>query len=232
MDVVVDVERAGRGCNHKSNRTKYLINNPRKILFAAAVMLIGVVAACSPDQPGTSIAAPATLSQAPTATAVPPTPTALSYVSTGSTGGRTSLRCEQCRAVEVVEVTGPETVVTAEGPFRLYGVFVAPDEENCVAEATDRLAELVSGTLRVEAGSLATDSNGTPIRYLYTDSGDSIDELFISEGLARTSAFDGPHAPWLLITADKARRDRSGCIWENFDRLFPQRTPRASGGIN
>lgn len=132
----------------------------------------------------------------------------------------------------VVEVTGPETVVTTEGPFQLYGVFVAPEEENCVAEATDRLAELVPETVRVEGGTLTTASDGTPIRYFYTDSGDSIDELFITEGLARTSAFDGPHTPWLLITADNARRDRNGCIWENFDRLFPQRTPRPSGGIN
>ncbi len=132
--------------------------------------------------------------------------------------------------MEVLEVTGPETLLTSEGPVRLYGVFVAPEEDNCAAEATARLTELAGTTVRLEDGSQDTDSRGTPIRYVYTESGDSIDELFVSEGIARTSAFEGSHGPWMLITAELARRARAGCIWANYDRLFPQRTPSASGG--
>lgn len=196
------------------------------------ILLIGILAACRSDSEQSASTVPVPGNEAATVTPVP-TPARLSYVDTGVANGGTALRCEECRAVEVTEVIGPETVVTAEGPVRLYGAFVAPEEENCVTEATDRLRELASdGVLLMEEGTLATDSSGTPIRYMYTDSGDSVEELFITEGLARRSAFDGPHAPWLLITADNARRDRSGCIWENFDRMFPQRTPRSSGGIN
>ncbi len=183
------------------------------------------MACSSPSvEPAPTVLAPAST----TPEAIP----ALSYVNTMTAIGQTSLRCEECRAVDVIEVTGPETVVTTEGPYRLYGVFIAPEEENCFVEAEERLGELVTDGVRVEEGTQAADSSGTPIRYMYTATGDSIDELFISEGLARTSAFEGQHSPWLLVTADNARRDRSGCIWENFDRLFPQRTPRASGGIN
>lgn len=160
------------------------------------------------------------------------TPAPNSYVTTEPHDGLTSLRCEECRAVEVVEVIGPETVQTPEGPIRLYGAFVAPEEENCVEQATARLTELVSNAVRLETSTRETDSSGTPIRYMYTESGDSIDEIFVSEGLARSGAFEGIHSPWLLITADKARRDRTGCIWENFDRMFPQRTPRPPGSIN
>ncbi len=162
-----------------------------------------------------------------------PTPivSSLAYVDIEG-AGLTSLRCEECRAVEVTGVTGPDIVETPEGPFRLYGVFVAPEEENCVAESGDRLAELAGDSVRIEAGPLATDSAGTPIRYIFTANGDSIDELLIAEGLARRSSFEGQHNPWLLVTADNARRARSGCIWENFDSMFPGRTPRASGGIN
>lgn len=201
-------------------------------MFAPAILLVMLAAACTSNSPASVATVPAQPTELPTATSLPATPTPLSYVTTDGVNGETSLRCEECRSVEVIDVTGPETISTSEGPIKLYGVFVAPEEENCVVDATARLMQLVSDSVRVEEGSLATDSAGTPIRYLYTDSGDSIDELFITEGLARTSAFAGPHAPWLLITADNARRDRSGCIWDNFDRIFPQRTPRSSGGIS
>lgn len=214
-------------------RTEYLISSQRKLLLLAVILVIGIAAACASKSPEQAVTVPTPPDASPSVAVATSTPTPLSYVTTQPANGqKSSLRCEECRAVEVVEVTGPETVVTADGPVRLYGVFVAPEEENCVSEATDRLAELVGATVRLEEGSLATDSAGTLIRYVYSESGDSIDELFISEGLARTSAFDGAHAPWLLITADKARRARSGCIWGNYDRLFPQRTPRPSGGIN
>ncbi len=132
----------------------------------------------------------------------------------------------------MVEVIGPDTVLTSDGRYRLYGVFVAPEEENCVTEATTRLMQLASGSVRLEAGPVPTDSGGTPIRYMYTQAGDSIDELFISEGIARFSAFDGPHYPWLLITAENARRAGAGCIWENFRQQFPGRTPRPPGAVN
>lgn len=188
------------------------------------VMLALLTVACGSNE---SSAEPVTITPAePTSTP------ALSYVDTSLNGELTSLRCEECRAVEVLEITGPETVLTPEGPIRLYGAFVAPEEENCVEQATVRLAELTQGTVRVEESSQPTDSRGTPIRYMYTESGDSIDEIFVGEGLARSGAFEGTHSPWLLLISDRARKDRAGCIWENFDRMFPQRTPRSSGGVN
>ena len=201
--------------------TSYL--SRRNILVASAAVLAVLIAACS-----SSLRDPEVLE--PTSPAM--RESQKSYVTTDPHDGLTSLRCEECWAVQVVDVIGPETVQTSEGTFRLYGAFVAPEEENCVELATERLTELVTDRVRVESSIRETDSRGTPIRYMYTDSGDSIDEIFVSEGLARSGAFEGVHSPWLLITADKARRDRAGCIWDNFDRLFPQRTPRPSGGIN
>jgi endonuclease YncB( thermonuclease family) len=143
--------------------------------------------------------------------------------------GLSALRCEDCPEVGVVGIIDAETIQTADGPIRLYGVFVSPQEQNCFDEATERLRSLAGMSVRLETGSEDTDSAGTPIRYVYTVEGDSIDEIFIAEALARTSAFDGSHAPWLLITAEKSRQARLGCIWENYDRLFPQRTPSGPG---
>ena len=183
------------------------------ILIACLFATLGLVA-CESDT-------------APTSTAVP-TATSISYVDV-NTDLATFLRCEDCPAVDVIEVLNPETVVTSEGTFRLYGAFVAPEEENCAIEAQERLTELAGQRVRIESSTRATDSSGTPIRYLYTESGDSIDELLVSEGIARQSAFEGSHAPWLLVTADKTRKERIGCIWDNYNRLFPGRTPSASG---
>lgn len=195
----------------------------RRLTGLLYLLTAAVAAACGPG----------TQELRTTSTSSPePSATALSYVTTEPGGHRTSLRCELCMPVEVLDVPGPETVVTPEGPVRLYGAFVAPDEENCAELATYRLRELAGSTVRLEHGTQENDSNGTPVRYIYTAEGDSIDELFIREGLARTSAFEGSHSPWLLVTADNARQARSGCIWENYDRLFPQRTPRSPGAIN
>ncbi len=174
--------------------------------------MLGVVAGCSSDS-ALETATPAE----PTATAAP---ARLSYVDTEPAAGQTSLRCEECTVADVIEVTGPDTLVTSAGTFVLYGAFVAPEEENCVHAAMERLVELAGSTVRLEAGPRATTSAGLPIRYVFTENGDSIDELLITEGLARLSAFEGPHSPWLLLTAEKARLEQTGCIWENVNRLF------------
>jgi endonuclease YncB( thermonuclease family) len=188
------------------------------------VLLTPQMAACASAAVATPEAS-ATVVASPTQ----PAPQRLSYVDTSPVNGLSALRCEDCPVVGVVEVLDAETIHTDDGPVRLYGVFVSPQEQNCFDEATARLRALAGMSVRLEPGSEETDSAGTPIRYVYTSEGDSIDEIFISEGLARTSAFEGPHAPWLLITAENSRQTRSGCIWENYDRLFPHRTPTGPG---
>lgn len=157
------------------------------------------------------------------------TEVSLSYVDITTQSRLTSLRCEKCRTVEVTGVVDAETLQTAEGPVRLYGVFIDPQQQDCTDQGIDRLRELAGSTVRMESGTQMTDSSGTAIRYVYTVEGDSIDELFISEGIARVSVFEGLHSPWLLITADKARRERNGCIWESYDRRFPSRTLQPPG---
>jgi endonuclease YncB( thermonuclease family) len=170
----------------------------------------------------------ATATNSPTASALTSTPS-LSRIVTDPGPGRTALRCEECPQVAVTGVVDAETVQTADGAVRIYGVFVAPEEEQCVAEAEDLLNGLVGSVVRTEEGPVPTDSRGTPIRYLYTAAGDSIDELLVSGGTARVSAFEGKHAPWLLFQANEARVERRGCIWERYEELFPGRAPRQPG---
>lgn len=99
--------------------------------------------------------------------------------------GRSGLRCEDCEPITVVRALSYDTVLTERGPFRLYGAFIAPESELCVAEGTARFTELIGTTVRIEEGSRLFDGQGASVRYLYTEAGDSIDELLISEGIAR-----------------------------------------------
>lgn len=216
-----DPDRSNNGDEHISARVT------QGVVLTLAAMAASLFVACGSNSPSSPALPPASIPAVRS-----PTPVALSYVAAEPHDGLSSLRCEECRAVDVIAVIDAETLETSEGRMRLYGAFVAPQEQNCVDEAAERLRELAGPVVRVEAGAQETDSAGTPVRYIYTGSGDSIDELFISEGLARTSAFDGAHFPWLLLTAEKARRERSGCIWANFNRMFPQRTPKPAGSLN
>ena len=134
--------------------------------------------------------------------------------------GHTALRCEDCEPASVVRVLNFDTVLTERGPFRLYGAFVAPESESCIAASAARLEELVGATVRLEQGTRLLDGQGASVRYIYTEAGDSIDEFLISEGTARLSSFDGPHMPWLLFQADIARIERRGCVWEEYNQLF------------
>ena len=65
----------------------------------------------------------------------------------------------------------------------LYGVNTPERGEKCYKEATARLRELAGGEVRVELGPRSSDRYGRLLYYVYTQDGDSIDEILISEGL-------------------------------------------------
>ena len=49
--------------------------------------------------------------------------------------------------------------------------------------------------------------------YTYTDSGHSIDEFLVMEGLAVAWERDGQHRDYLVGLASQARGDGVGCLW-------------------
>ena len=67
--------------------------------------------------------------------------------------------------------------------------------------------------MRVELGPRAMDRFDRLLYYVYTDAGDSIDEMLVREGLAVAWPIDGQHLDYLVSVEQEARRDSVGCLW-------------------
>ena len=97
--------------------------------------------------------------------------------------------------------------------LRLYGVDTPEVGERCFDEATERLRQLAGNSVRVESGPRAKDVYGRSLYYLYTRSGDSIDEMLVREGLGIAWARDGQHLDQLIDLERMARTSKTGCLW-------------------
>ncbi len=127
----------------------------------------------------------------------------------------TTLRCESCEAYQVTRVIDGDTIDTALGRIRIYGADTPEIGERCYQEATDELERLADGKVRLQPGPRATDSFGRRLFYLYTESGDSIDELLVRDGFAVAWTFDGPHRDLLVATEQAAQSQGVGCLWDS-----------------
>ena len=66
--------------------------------------------------------------------------------------------------------------------------------------------------MRVEFGPRQQDRYGRILYYIYTNEGESIDEILIREGLALAWTRDGQHRDVLVAEEERTRRDRRGCL--------------------
>ena len=119
----------------------------------------------------------------------------------GTTDGScgTTLCCSNCPAIPMLRVIDGDTFTTSGNQsVRLFGVDTPERGEKCYQEATDRLRELAGGEVRVELGPRSKDRYGRLLYYAYTEAGDSIDEILVSEGLAKAWTRDGQHRDLLV----------------------------------
>ena len=125
----------------------------------------------------------------------------------GSCG--TTLCCSRCPAVPVVRIVDGDTFITSGNQgMRLFGVDTPEKGERCYQEATGRLKELAGDEVRVELGPRAKDRYNRLLYYVYTQDGRSIDELLVSEGLAKAWTRDGQHRGLLVGAEGEAK----GCL--------------------
>ena len=124
-----------------------------------------------------------------------------------------SLNCDDCSLVSVVRIIDGDTLDTTAGRIRLYGIDAPERGEECFDEATGELERLASSSVRTERGARLTDSFDRNLRYLYTQSGASIDEILISKGLAVAWTQDGQHREHLMAVQGVAMQERTGCLW-------------------
>ena len=125
----------------------------------------------------------------------------------------TELRCIDCQATPVLKIIDGDTLDTASGRVRLFGIDTSERGETCFKEATNRLRGLAGNRVRVEPGPRTQDKGGRLLLYVYTEAGNSIDEILIREGLAVAWTRDGQHRDYLVALAREAQTKKTGCIW-------------------
>ena len=128
-------------------------------------------------------------------------------------GCETELCCDDCRVIPVSRVIDGDTFVSGGSRVRLFGVDTPEVGESCATEATERLRGLAGDTVRVEPGPRSQDSFGRSLFYTYTEAGDSIDEILVSEGLAYAWTRDGQHRDYIASVERSARTQGTGCLW-------------------
>ena len=123
------------------------------------------------------------------------------------------LRCPDCESIPVTRVIDGDTFVSGDTRVRLYGLDTPELGEPCADEAIDRLKDLAGNTVRVEQGPRDIDPFGRTLAYLYTKSGESIDESLVKEGLAVAWTRDGQHREHLMDLEREAKDEGVGCLW-------------------
>ena len=107
-----------------------------------------------------------------------------------------------------------DTLDNNAGRVRLFGVDTPERGERCFDQATDALQALAGDSIKVEIGPRLRDPNGRLLYYVYTESGNSLDEILILEGLARAWTRDGQHRNFLIQLEANARAAGTGCLWQ------------------
>ena len=106
-----------------------------------------------------------------------------------------------------------DTFVSGSSRVRLFGVDTPEVGQSCATEATERLRGLARDTVRVEPGPRSQSSFGRSLFYIYTEAGDSIDEILVKEGLGRAWTRDGQHRDYIVSVERSARTQETGCLW-------------------
>lgn len=125
----------------------------------------------------------------------------------------TTLRCADCPTLLVSRIIDGDTFDSARGRVRLFGVDTPERGERCHRAASDVLEQIAGSLVRVEVGPRGQDRGGRWLYYVYTEAGNSIDEMLVREGLARAWTADGQHRDHLVGLEKEARRSSDGCLW-------------------
>ena len=125
----------------------------------------------------------------------------------------TAICCKDCSVITVSRIIDGDTFDSPTERVRLYGVDTPERGERCFTEAMDRLRELAGGSVRTETGPRLRDPFGRSLYYVYTRSGESIDEKLVREGFGLAWTTDGQHRDLLVRLEQEAQQESVGCLW-------------------
>jgi len=95
----------------------------------------------------------------------------------------------------------------SESRVRIYGVDTPERGEPCFEEATERFHKLAGDQVRIEFGPRSEDPYGRALFYVCTETGESVAEKLIREGLGKAWEGDGQHRELLMGVEDGAKRN-------------------------
>ena len=121
--------------------------------------------------------------------------------------------CPGCEIISVNRIVDGDTFVSGGDGVRLFGMDTPEVGESCYSEATARLSELAKDAVRVESEPRARDPFCRLLFYIYTESGESIDEMLVREGYAKAWTRDGQHRGVLMDLERDAQENSVGCLW-------------------
>ena len=121
------------------------------------------------------------------------------------------IRCENCQNLSVTRIIDGDTIDTNVGRVRIYGADTPERGEACFDEGTDAMRRLAGDQVRAEQGPRIEDPYGRHLFYIYTKSGDSIDEYLVRNGFAVAWTRDGQYRDLLVDLESTARANRVGC---------------------
>ena len=125
----------------------------------------------------------------------------------------TTLRCPDCPTLSVSRIIDGDTFDTPRGRVRLFGVDTPERGERCYGAATSALKQLAGRRIRVELAPRVLDPGGRILFYVFTEAGNSIDEMLVQQGLAHAWTRDGQHRDHLVGLEREAKRTGTGCLW-------------------
>ncbi|MDP6550037.1 MAG: thermonuclease family protein [Dehalococcoidia bacterium] len=125
---------------------------------------------------------------------------------------KTLLRCPDCPTLRVIRVVDGDTFESWDGMVQVFGIDTPDSADPCHRQAISSLRQLAGKVVRVKPGPNVSVSGEQLRYYVYTNAGDSIDEILIREGLARAGTGDGQHCQLLTRLEDQAQNNRAGCL--------------------
>lgn len=101
-----------------------------------------------------------------------------------------------------------------EERVRYYGVDTPERGDRCFDAATARTEALAGDRVLLLPDARERDRYDRLLRYIFTESGESIDALLIAEGLGEAWREDGAYRDELVVLEGEARSADVGCLWE------------------
>ena len=125
---------------------------------------------------------------------------------------------QSLQKAEVVEVIDGDTIDVRIGRtlvrVRYFGVDTPERGDECFVQARERNRVLVGGSVRLLPDARDIDSFGRSLRYIFLESGVSVEATLVADGYGLAWREGGRYRDQIVMLEEEAKAARRGCLWE------------------